>query len=465
MIAFTAASVYEQSMSILHPYISRQVASFHGDIGVPGDKSISHRAVMFGLLAEGKTRITGLLQGEDVMRTLAAAKHLGAAVETEGEDVIMIGTAGALKPPQEPLYMGNSGTSVRLLMGLVAGYDMAVTFTGDASLSGRPMGRVITPLAQMGVDVDSNDNRLPITVRGTSTIQAISYQSPVASAQVKSCVLLAALRARGMTTLTESAPTRDHSENMLTHFGVTIETETAHDGLHMMRLQGGQILKAADVHVPSDPSSAAFPCVAALLSKDSNITMRSVCINERRAGLYQVLRQMGATLRFENERIEAGEAIADLVVQGGSVLQGVEIDPALVPSMIDEFPILAVAASCAQGTTTMRGLGELRVKESDRLAQMAKNLAACGVNLEEGEESLIIHGTGRPPMGGAHIDTALDHRIAMSFLVLGMVTQKPIIIDDISPVATSFPVFAEMMNSAGAQMTPYEGSVNAKDGK
>ena len=443
-------------MNNARPYKSERSENLHGTFAVPGDKSISHRTVMFGLLAEGTTTATGLLEGEDVMATAAAATAMGASVRKDDQGTWHIqGTGGKLGQPQDIMDMGNSGTSARLLMGLVSGHAIEARFTGDASLCKRPMKRVMNPLTEMGAGfTDHQDGKLPLTLKGSATLNAITYELPVASAQVKSAVLLAGLNAQGTTTVIESVPTRDHTENMLKGFGVNITTVQNDNGAYEISIQGGQTLKACHVDVPSDPSSAAFPTVAALLCKGSDIILKSIGMNDRRNGIYKVLQNMGADLTLENERIEAGEPVADIHVKGTKTLQGVTVDPEIVPSMIDEFPVLAMAAACADGVTTMTNLAELRVKESDRLAMVANGLRACGVELEEGPDSLTIFGNGTPPTGGALIETALDHRIAMSFLVLGLATEKPVTIDDISPVNTSFPGFVDKMTALGAHISP-----------
>jgi 3-phosphoshikimate 1-carboxyvinyltransferase len=352
--------------------------------------------------------------------------------------------------------MGNSGTSTRLLMGLVGGHPIQATFAGDASLSKRPMNRVIKPLAEMGVTISAREGgRLPLTIKGPQTLQPIEYTLPVASAQVKSAVLLAGLSAMGQTTVIEETPTRDHTENMLRHFGVRVDVEDLDNGAQKISVTGQQDLIAADIIVPSDPSSAGFPVVATLINKGSEITLSNILMNDRRNGLYETLTEMGADITYENKRTEGGEPVCDMIIKGSNTLKGITVPESRVPSMIDEFPILAVAASCAQGTTYMSGLEELRVKESDRLLMMAEGLKACGVNLEMGESTLTIHGTGKPPKGlrkGVRIETALDHRIAMSFLILGTATDNPVTIDDVAPIRTSFPNFVELMNKLGADL-------------
>lgn len=445
--------------AIAKPLISRKSSPLQGYTKVPGDKSISHRSLMFGALAEGETLISGLLEGEDVFNTAEAMRALGAKV-VKGDDGLWrcegIGL-GKLQEPSSILDMGNSGTSTRLLMGIVGSHPITVFFTGDASLFKRPMGRVITPLEQMGIRFMSRSGgKLPLGIKGTGEAQAITYRLPVASAQVKSAILLAGLNAHGTTTVIEPEPTRDHSENMLRHFGIEVNIVKLEDGADAISLAGHQRLLGCSVDVPGDPSSAAFPVVAALLQPGSDITIPRVGINPRRIGLYETLLEMGAAIKFERKVTEAGETVAHLNVKSERPLKGVKVPEDRVPSMIDEFPVLAMAAACAEGTTYMTGLAELRVKESDRLAMVANGLKACGVNLEMGDDWLTIHGTGKPPRGGAMIETALDHRIAMSFLVLGTATQEPIKVDDASPIDTSFPGFADLMNDLGATIEPAE---------
>ena len=437
------------------PLLSAKSVPLSGTARIPGDKSISHRALMFGAVAHGETIISGLLEGEDVLCTAEAMNAFGAKVYNESKGLWRVtGTGGKhLSEPESLVDMGNSGTGVRLTLGLIAGYKLAATFTGDASLSKRPMKRVTTPLELMGARfIHREGGRLPLSLQGTDDLQAIEYTLPVASAQVKSAILLAALRANGVTKVIEPNPTRDHTERMLRYFGAQLDIEHVPGTGNIITIEGGQRLRGCSVDVPSDPSSAAFPAVAALLVPGSDIKLPRICVNERRTGLYETLREMGANIVFDNPREESGEMIANLIVKGDQTLRGVNVPPERVPSMIDEFPILAIAAACADGITTMTGLGELRVKESDRLAMMAKGLRACGVELEEGENSLTIKGNGKPPKGGAHIETALDHRIAMSFLVLGGASEEPIEIDDGAPIKTSFPEFTSLMNELGAQI-------------
>ncbi len=432
----------------------RADGALSGRIRVPGDKSISHRALMLGALAVGETRIEGLLEGEDVLATAAALRAMGAGIVREGEGrwrVQGVGVGGLLQPAQ-PLDMGNSGTSTRLLMGLVAPHPITATFVGDASLSRRPMGRVVDPLTRMGASFATSDGgRLPAILTGACPALPIRYELPVASAQVKSAVLLAGLNTPGRTTVIEHAATRDHSERMLRGFGANIEVEETANG-RAITITGEAELLPQDIVVPGDPSSAAFPLVAALIVPDSRVTIENVGINPTRDGIFRVLRMMGADISLQNERVVGGEPVADLEVAAGP-LTGIEVPPEIAPSMIDEYPVLFVAAAFANGRTVMRGLEELRVKESDRIAVMAAGLAACGVEVEELPDGLIVHGRGGDPVpGGATVASHLDHRIAMSFAVLGLRARSAVVIDDASPIATSFPDFVPLMARIGASV-------------
>lgn len=435
--------------------ISHPAKSLKGVARTPGDKSISHRSLMFGALAEGETVISGLLNGEDVLHTGQALSAMGAEIHAPAEQggiwrVRGIG-AGGLKTPRSTIYLGNSGTSTRLLMGVVGGYPIHATFTGDASLSRRPMGRVIKPLAQMGVQFEaSSGDMLPLKIIGSAKLAPIEYTLPVASAQVKSAILFAGLHADGVTTVIEPEPTRDHTERMLKFFGAKIESETA-GGANVIRLTGFPSLKAQPITVPSDPSSAAFLTVAALITKDSDVLIPGVSINPLRAGIYDTLIDMGGDITFENKRDMSGEPVADIRVKS-SALKGVTVPKSRVPSMIDEFPVLSVAASFADGKTYMSDLKELRVKESDRLLAIAKGLTSCGVLAEMGEDDLTVHGQVQPK-GGCMVAANLDHRIAMSFLVMGMASAEPVSIDDAETMNTSFPGFAALMNSLGAKIS------------
>jgi 3-phosphoshikimate 1-carboxyvinyltransferase len=425
-----------------------------GRIRVPGDKSISHRSIMLGALAVGETKVTGLLEGEDVLATAAAMRAMGATVERVGSSesggewrINGVGV-GALLQPEAPLDMGNSGTSTRLLMGLVASHPISATFIGDASLSKRPMGRVIDPLSQMGASFESSaGGRLPLILKGASPAVPISYRLPVASAQVKSAVLLAGLNTPGITTVIEPVPTRDHSERMLRGFGAELNVAVEADGTRIITVRGEAELRPQVIDVPGDPSSAGFFIVAALCVPGSDVLIENVGLNPTRAGLVDVLRQMGGRIEEVNAREVGGEPVADLRVTH-SILQGIEVDPAIAPSMIDEFPVLFVAASLAQGKTTTSGLDELRVKESDRLAVMASALKAAGARVEEREDGLVIEGTGGDPLSGADgaIPTHLDHRIAMSMAIAGLVSRNGVEVDDTRPIATSFPVFEAMLD-------------------
>ena len=422
-----------------------------GTMRVPGDKSISHRSLMLGALAIGKTTITGLLEGEDVLATAAAMHAMGATIE-RGDDgtwtVHGVGVGGLLQPAQA-LDMGNSGTSTRLLMGVVASHGITASFTGDASLSTRPMGRVIEPLSQMGAQFTSSPGgTLPLMMRGCLPAVPITYRLPVASAQVKSAILLAGLNTPGITTVIEPVATRDHSERMLKGFGARLEVEEAEgaDGPErIIRIHGDADLVAQDIEVPGDPSSAAFFIVAALIVPGSDLRIENVGLNPTRAGLIDVLREMGGQIDLLNPREVGGEPVADLRVRH-SQLHGITVDPALAPSMIDEFPVLFVAASVATGQTVTSGLDELRVKESDRLSVMATALRAIGANVEEREDGLVITGTGGSPLaGGGPVTTHLDHRIAMSMAIAGLASTSGVSVDDTAPIATSFPTFEKML--------------------
>ena len=428
-------------------------APLKGRIAIPGDKSISHRSLMLSALAVGTSRVTGLLEGHDVLATAAAMRAMGAGIARrgDGEWVIDGVGVGALLQPREALDMGNSGTSTRLLMGLVASHPITATFAGDASLSGRPMGRVIDPLSQMGADISASPGgRLPLMVRGLAPAIPLAYRLPMASAQVKSAILLAGLNTPGITEVIEPVPTRDHSERMLRGFGADLSVETEPDGTRHIRIRGEAELKPQTIVVPGDPSSAAFFIVAALIVPGSDITIANVGLNPTRAGLIEVLQQMGGDIELVDAREVGGEPVADLRVRH-SALKGIEIDPAVVPSMVDEFPILFIAAALAEGRTVTTGLDELRVKESDRLAVMATGLQAIGARVEESEDGLIIDGTGGDPVpGGATIAGHLDHRICMSFAVAGLVSKAPVEIDDMAPVATSFPNFEALLEGLRA---------------
>jgi 3-phosphoshikimate 1-carboxyvinyltransferase len=436
------------------PLISRPAGPISGRARVPGDKSISHRALMLGGVALGTSEIHGLLEGEDVLRTAAAMRLLGAEVE-RGADGVWRAEGrgvGALIEPEDVLDLGNSGTSARLLLGLLASHPLTACLTGDASLRRRPMGRVIQPLAEIGAGFAARaGGRVPLAITGAAEPMPIRYRLPVASAQVKSAVLLAALNTPGSTSVIEPEPVRDHTELMLRHFGARLSIEREPDGARASTLEGQPELKGRRIRVPADPSSAAFPAVAALIRPGSELRLEGVGLNPHRTGLYETLREMGAEIQTLDARAEAGEPVGDLLIRAGR-LRGIEVPASRAPSMIDEYPILAVAAAFAEGRTVMRGLAELKVKESDRLAAIAEGLARCGVKVETGPDSLTVEGAGAPPKGGARIATRLDHRIAMAFLVLGIGAKEPVTVDDAAPIETSFPGFAALMNGLGAEI-------------
>lgn len=444
----SAADDVKQPMTFRAP-----AGGLSGSVAVPGDKSISHRALMFSALAVGESRVEGLLEGEDVLATAAALRAMGARIERDAEGIWHIegvGVGGLLQP-QQALEMGNSGTSTRLLMGLLASHDLTATFTGDASLSKRPMGRVIDPLSRMGTEFSpSPGGRLPLTMRGLSPAVPIEYRLPVASAQVKSAVLLAGLNTPGITRVIEPEATRDHSERMLRGFGAELSVEQDADGARIISIRGEAELQPQQIRVPGDPSSAAFPLVAALIVPGSDVTITGIGINDTRTGIIKLLQAMGGDIELRTVRDEGGEPVADLHVRA-SRLHGVENDPADVPSMVDEFPVAFIAAALAHGRSIFRGLEELRVKESDRIAVMAHGLRLIGARVEETADGLVIDGTGGEPLvGGGPIETHLDHRIAMSFAVAGLVSRNGVIIDDMRPVATSFPGFAALLDHLGA---------------
>ncbi|WP_395006682.1 3-phosphoshikimate 1-carboxyvinyltransferase [Cypionkella sp.] len=438
------------------PMTAHKSGPLKGTALVPGDKSISHRSLIFGAMALGETRVTGLLEGQDVLDTAKAMQAFGATVTRHGQgdwSVQGVGVGG-FQEPADVIDCGNSGTGVRLIMGTMATSAMTVTFTGDASLRKRPMGRVTEPLALFGTQAyGRKGGRLPMTVVGAARPNPVRYALPVASAQVKSAILLAGLNCPGETVVIEREPTRDHSERMLIGFGAKLEVERRAEG-SVITLQGQPQLRAQSVAVPRDPSSAAFPVCAALLVEGSDIFVPGVSQNLTRNGLYITLMEMGAEIEFQNPREEGGEPVADLRVRFSGNMQGIEVPPERAPSMIDEYPILAVVAACASGKTVMRGVKELRVKESDRIDAMARGLEACGVQIEEDEDTLIVHGMGAGGVpGGAICATHIDHRIAMSFLVLGLASKQPVSVDDASPIATSFPIFTGLMTQLGATLT------------
>jgi 3-phosphoshikimate 1-carboxyvinyltransferase len=439
----------------MNPLISYKANALNGDACIPGDKSISHRSLMLASQALGTTTIQGLLEGTDVLNTAKALQALGVAIRRDGNATWQVdGTGiGGLSESDDMLDLGNSGTSTRLLMGLVTPYPFTTFFTGDHSLRSRPMARAMTPLALMGGQFLARaGNKLPLAVIGSAHVMPISYRLPVSSAQVKSAILLAALNTPGVTTVIEPKPTRDHTENMLRFFGLDVTTQAMDDGALSISLQGQQTLQYADrdIAIPGDPSSAAFLAVAALICPRSRLTIRNICINPLRTGVFTTLKDMGGHLEWHNERVIAGEKVADLTVES-SPLKGIIVPASRAPSMIDEYPILAVAAAFADGQTIMHGLEELRVKESDRLSAIVESLTACGVEARAEGDTLYV--TGSPsPQGGATIATHYDHRIAMAFLVFGMASAKPVTVDDATAIQTSFPGFETLMNTLGASI-------------
>ncbi len=437
-------------MSAPRPLTASRARALRGRAAVPGDKSISHRALILGALALGETRISGLLEAEDVLNTAAAMRRFGADVVREGEGAWLVrgvGVGGLAEPGGE-LDFGNSGTGSRLVMGMMATTPISAVFTGDASLRKRPMGRVLDPLTRFGAAYSAREGGLmPLTLTGAADAMPITYDVTVASAQVKSALLLAALNAPGRTRITQKALTRDHTEKMLKAFGAEIAVEALDEG-EAITIIGEADLKAVPVEVPRDPSSAAFALVAALIVPGSEVSIPGVLLNARRIGLIETLKEMGADISISGLRESGGEEIGDLIVRH-SALRGVEVPAERAPSMIDEYPILSIAAAFASGQTIMRGLEELRVKESDRLSAIANGLKACGVSVEELPDGLIVQGGGMN--GGATIATHMDHRIAMSFLVAGLASREPITVDDVSMIATSFPEFENLMKNLGAE--------------
>jgi 3-phosphoshikimate 1-carboxyvinyltransferase len=438
------------------PMIAAASGPLKGIVEVPGDKSISHRALIFGLLAVGETRVSGLLEGEDVLRTADAARALGATVEhlSPGEWRVRGMGVGTLLEPRDVLDFGNAGTGSRLMMGVVGGHPIRATFDGDASLRKRPMGRILDPLKKMGVEVIdcAEGNRLPLTIRGARDTLPITYETPVPSAQIKSAILFAGLNAPGETTVIENEASRDHTEKLLAFFGA--EVKVSNHGAHGRRiaLKGQPSLQPRPIIVPADPSSAAFPIVAALITPGSDIVVKSVMMNPLRVGLLITLREMGADIVELERREEGGETVADLRVRH-SALKGVDVPAERAPSMIDEYPVLAVAAAFATGETRMNGLHELRVKESDRLAAVAAGLAVNGVEHQVVGDDLLVSGNGRAAKGGGRVETHMDHRIAMSFLVMGLASEKPAGVDDVTFIATSFPDFLPLMARLGGKIS------------
>ncbi len=435
------------------PMSSRRGKPLSGAALIPGDKSISHRALILGAMAVGRTHITGLLEGQDVLDTATAMQAFGAQVERlgPGEWIVDGVGVGGFAEPEGVIDCGNSGTGVRLIMGAMATTPVTATFTGDASLSRRPMRRITDPLELFGAGISAREGGLlPVTITGATDAVPVRYRTPVASAQIKSAVLLAGLNAPGQTVVIEQEPTRDHSERMLAGFGATITTEATDEG-QVITLTGQPELRGQSVAVPRDPSSAAFPVAAALIVRGSEISVQGISRNPTRDGLYVTLAEMGADLRWQNEREEGGEPVADLVVRH-SALKGVEVPAARAASMIDEFPILSVIAAMAEGDTVMNGVAELRVKESDRIDAMAKGLRANGVEVDETRDSMTVRGRGRIPGGGEPVATHLDHRIAMSFLIAGLAAEAEIRVDDGAAIATSFPDFVPLMRGLGADL-------------
>ncbi|MEX5729843.1 3-phosphoshikimate 1-carboxyvinyltransferase [Rhodovulum iodosum] len=437
------------------PMTARRAGPLKGTARVPGDKSISHRALILGALSVGETRITGLLEGQDVLDTARAMRAFGAELTHlgPGEWVIHGVGVGGFAEPEDVIDCGNSGTGVRLIMGAMATSPISATFTGDASLRKRPMARVTDPLALFGAAAHGRaGGRLPMTIVGAAQPVPVRYGVPVPSAQVKSAVLLAGLNAPGQTVVIEREATRDHTERMLAGFGAELGVEDTDEG-RVITLTGQPELAPQTIAVPRDPSSAAFPVAAALIVEGSEVLVPGIGLNPTRAGLFTTLREMGADLVYENEREEGGEPVADLRARFSPAMTGIEVPPARAPSMIDEYPILAVVAAFAEGPTVMRGVKELRVKESDRIAAMAAGLAACGAGVEEGEDWMIVHGRGPGGLpGGASCASHLDHRIAMAFLCAGFAAQRPVTVDDAGPIATSFPDFEPLMERLGAHL-------------
>ena len=432
---------------------ARRAGPLKGTVRTPGDKSISHRALILGALANGVTEIEGLLEGDDVKRTATAMAAFGAGVERLGEGKWRVEGRGGFSEPADVVDCGNAGTGVRLIMGAAAGFDMAVTFTGDGSLRGRPMNRVLKPLGEMGASwICRHGGRLPLTLRG-GNLKHIAYRLPEPSAQVKSAVLLAGLHAAGGAEVIEPEATRDHTERMLRGFGAEIEVHDEAGGRRII-LPPGQKLRGTRIHVPGDPSSAAFLLVAALVTPGSEITVQGMLLNPLRIGLLDTLGEMGADLSVTNVRDEGGETVADITARH-SDLEGVEVPPERAPSMIDEYPILGIAAAFARGKTVMRGIGEMRVKESDRIALMAAGLSACGIGVEEEAETLTVigaKGSNHLVAGGAGVTTHGDHRIAMSHLILGLAADEPVSVDEPEMIATSFPGFVALMRGLGAEI-------------
>lgn len=443
----------------MNSLISKPVDNLSGISIMPGDKSISHRAVLFSALAAGKSEIYGLLEGDDVKRTACAIEDLGCHVEAQsgGRWIIAGRGIGGLSPSNKVLNMGNSGTAARLLLGVLAGYNFTTFLTGDKSLCKRPMDRVTVPLSKMGAAFRTSEGRLPIAITGAERLLPLEYNLPMASAQVKSAILLAGLHAPGETTVIEPEPTRDHTERMLCHFGGRVSVNPHKNGGNSITIKGQPELVPAKISIPGDFSSAAFPIVGALILPGSKVTLPRIGVNQGRIGLLTTLNEMGAKIDFSNKHENGPEPIADLTIRH-SELHGVDVPAERAPSMIDEFPILAIAAACAEGPTTMHGLKELRVKESDRLTAIIDGLVASGIQATSTKDTLTIQGVNGRPQGGNRnaIQTHFDHRIAMSFLILGMSSKKPIVIDDGRSINTSFPNFVELINQMGGNISDLE---------
>ena len=435
------------------PLRARRSGPLKGTVRPPGDKSISHRALMLGALTVGETRIEGLLEGEDVLSTAAAMRAFGATVNRSGAGAWKVNGmgVGGLLEPDHIIDYGNAGTGVRLAMGIAGSHSFAATFTGDASLVKRPMGRVFDPLRRMGVQVLARaGDKLPATVKGPTSLAPIDFRLNVPSAQVKSAVLLAALNAQGTSTVTEPTATRDHTERMLSAFGAAIEIGADVDGNRQIRIEGGHALKPQAIVVPGDPSSAAFSLVAGLIVPGSEVTVENVLLNPTRTGLIDTLTEMGGDVAILNRRSVGGEEVGDIRVKA-SRLRGVKVPAARAPSMIDEYPVLAIAAAFAEGDTLMDGIGEMRFKESDRIATVLAGLKANGVAAEDAPEQLLVHGSAKVA-GGGTVATHLDHRVAMSFLVMGLASEKAVTVDDARPIATSYPEFRALMTGLGADL-------------
>ena len=445
------------SSALVIPLISHRSPALRGDITIPGDKSISHRSIMFGALSVGTTHITGLLEGEDVLATAQAFRQMGATITKNNDGTWTVNGVGlgGLNSPDNVLDMGNSGTSARLILGILAGHKVTATMTGDTSLRKRPMRRVTNPLSAMGAMFSGpDDGTLPITVQGTDCPLPTTYETPMASAQVKSAILLAGLTARGQTTVIEPTLTRDHTERMLQKFGATVLTTPMPDGRQKITITGRPTLQGCNIQVPADPSSASFPLVAGALVTGSEITLRNIGQNKTRTGLFDTLLEMGADVTITPIADDSkGEPLAHMTVRASN-LNGVDVPPERASSMIDEFPILAVAAAQATGTTRFNNVHELRVKESDRLAAIEDGLIANGIQVQSGDDWMVIHGTGGKIPGCGTVATHLDHRIAMSFLIMGLVSQNPVTVDNGVAIRTSFPSFESLMTGMGAIIKP-----------